>query len=90
MLLAAALGVAAGIVSQELESNHQHMQGLRDSLQHQLLQHFGRVRTGWTAQCLCICEWQDAGGRVCMGWRRSSQPDRTEYSMLLQMGGRAC
>eukprot|EP00891_Asterochloris_glomerata_P000329 jgi/Astpho2/329/fgenesh1_pm.00010_%23_29_t len=42
VLLAAALGVAAGIVSQELESNHQHMQGLRDSLQHQLLQHFGR------------------------------------------------
>ena len=56
VLLAAALGVAAGIVSQELESTRQHMQGLRDDLQRQLVQHFGKVREGGSGECLCICE----------------------------------
>ena len=74
VLLAAALGVAAGIVSEELESTQQHMRGLRDSLQHQLLQHFGKVgkdRFGGVPL--------HVSGRVlkvgCL------QPDRTEYDM---------
>ena len=55
MLLAAALGMAAGIVSMELDRTQQHMQGLRDDLQRQLLQHFGKVRNNRSGECLCIC-----------------------------------